>query len=47
MMMKVVVWKSPKYLRGILCRLFHITYALSQSSFCLCFFHILRQADIS
>lgn len=23
--MKVVVWKSPKYLRGILCRLFHIT----------------------
>ena len=24
-MMKVVIWKSPKYLRGILCRLFHIT----------------------
>ena len=23
-MMKVVIWKSPKYLRGILCRLFHI-----------------------
>ena len=25
--MKVVIWKSPKYLRGILCRLFHITCA--------------------
>lgn len=22
---KVVVWKSPKYLRGILCKLFHVT----------------------
>ena len=22
---KVVVWKSPKYLRGILSRLFHVT----------------------
>lgn len=23
-MMKVVVWKSPKCLRGLLCRIFHI-----------------------
>ncbi len=23
--MKIVIWKSPKYLRGILCRLFHVT----------------------
>jgi hypothetical protein len=23
--MKIVIWKSPKYLRGILCKLFHVT----------------------
>ena len=26
-MMKVVVWKSPKCLRGILCCLFHVNRA--------------------